>query len=81
MTVISTDFVPADSELDAMETALLAAETTDCDFVIPEGVEIEHADSCDATVVEGGGVIETRCAAARLKRSPPPRVWSSAGSA
>ena len=81
MTVISADLIPADSELDAMEIDLLAAGTTDCDFVIPEGVEIEDADRCAATVLEGSGVIELRCVAPRPKRPPPPRVSRSAGPA
>jgi ABC-type multidrug transport system ATPase subunit len=59
LTAISTDSIPADSELDAVEMDLLAAGTTDCDFVIREGVEIEDADSCDATVVQRNRVIKT----------------------
>lgn len=59
LTVISADFMPADTELDAMEINLLDVGTTDCDSVIPEAVEIEDADGCDATVFEGSRVIET----------------------
>ncbi len=38
--MISTDFAPDDTELDAMEMDLLAA---DCDIVIPEDVEVAEA--------------------------------------
>ncbi|MGO9926069.1 MAG: hypothetical protein ACLPLP_07980, partial [Mycobacterium sp.] len=38
--MISTDFAPDDTELDAMEMDLLAA---DCDIIIPEDVEVAEA--------------------------------------
>jgi len=57
LTVISTDAIPADNELDAMEMDLQTSAATD--FVIPGGVEIEQRVSDDTAVVDASRLIET----------------------
>ena len=53
MTVISTDFAPDDTELDAMEMDLLAG---DCDILVPEDVEVADATGIGGLEVRGVGL-------------------------